>query len=127
MTQLAGAVGGVFVAHIMFGEDSFQFSSHERSEFSQLFSEFVATFGLIMVIRGTNKSHVAYAVGAYIAAAYWFTASTSFANPVVTVARALTSSFAGIRPSDVFGFVIAQTLGALSAEAFFLWFKRKEI
>lgn len=122
--QILGALSGVLVAHLMFGEGYFNFSSHERSGTAQLFSEFVATFGLIMVIRGTPKGKIPFAVGAYIAAAYWFTASTSFANPVVTVARSLTSSFAGIRPTDAVGFIIAQTLGALSAEAVFLWFKK---
>lgn len=126
ITQIAGAIVGVAVAHIMFSENYFTFSNHNRSGFGQLFSEFVATFGLIMIIRGTERDKIPFAVGAYIAAAYWFTASTSFANPVVTVARALTSSFAGINPTDVLGFIAAQVAGAVAAEILFLWFKKKE-
>lgn len=124
--QIGGALAGVLVAHIMFGEDYFKFSTHERSGFAQLFSEFIATFGLIMVIRGTPNDKIPFAVGAYIAAAYWFTASTSFANPVVTIARALTESFAGIRPTDILGFIVAQIIGAVAAEITFLWFKKNK-
>ena len=97
---------------------------HVRSGVSQLFSEFVATFGLLAVIWGCSRRHAAtvpFAVAAYITAAYWFTASTSFANPAVTIARALTDTFAGIRPVDVPGFVIAQLLGATAATLLFRW------
>jgi glycerol uptake facilitator-like aquaporin len=95
-----------------------------RSGAAQLFSEFLATFGLLAVIQGCARRQpgvVAFAVAAYIAAAYWFTASTSFANPAVTVARALTGTFAGIRPADVPGFVVAQLAGAAAASALFRW------
>jgi glycerol uptake facilitator-like aquaporin len=115
---------GVVVAHAMFGERLFMLSSRVRSGGSQLLSEFVATFGLMCVISGCSRSRataVPFAVGAYIAAAYWFTASTSFANPAVTLARSLTDTFAGIRPADVPGFVVSQTLGALAATMLFQW------
>ncbi len=125
IAQLAGAIVGVFVAHAMFGQNYFDISNHERSGFGLVFSEYIATFGLIMVIRGVEKSKLPFAVGAYIGSAYWFTASTSFANPVVTLARALTSSFAGIRPSDTIGFIVAQILGAVTAEFLFLWLKKE--
>lgn len=122
--QIIGAFAGVAAAHLMFGEPLFSASLHERAGFAQLWSEFVATFGLLAVIWGCVKSRasvVPFAVGAYITAAYWFTASTSFANPAVTLARAATDSFAGIRPVDTPGFIIAQLLGALAATALFRW------
>jgi glycerol uptake facilitator-like aquaporin len=122
--QLAGAVGGVFAAHLMFGEELFQLSQHVRAGGAQLFSEFVATFGLLAVIWGCSRRRsesVPMAIGLYITGAYWFTASTSFANPAVTVARALTNTFAGIRPADAPGFVAAQLAGALVATLFFRW------
>lgn len=122
--QIIGAFAGVAAAHLMFGEALFSASLHERAGFAQLWSEFVATFGLLAVIWGCVKSRasvVPFAVGAYITAAYWFTASTSFANPAVTLARAATDSFAGIRPADTLGFIIAQLLGALAATALFRW------
>jgi glycerol uptake facilitator-like aquaporin len=123
--QLAGAVGGVAIANLMFDLPAFAFSSHARHGPNQLLSEFVATFGLLSVIWGCSRLRsptvVAIAVGAYITAAYWFTASTSFANPVVTIARCLTDTFAGIRPADVPGFVVAQLVGAAAATAFFRW------
>ncbi len=124
MAQLFGAVAGVAVAHLMFQEPIYTISSHDRGGLSQIFSEFVATFGLIMVIRGIRHHHIEkipFAVGAYITAAYWFTSSTSFANPVVTIARSLTSTFAGIAPTDVLGFIIAQILGAITGEFVFRW------
>ena len=122
--QIIGAFAGVAAAHLMFGEALFSASLHERAGFAQWWSEFVATFGLLAVIWGCVKSRasvVPFAVGAYITAAYWFTASTSFANPAVTLARATTDSFAGIRPADTPGFIIAQLLGALAATALFRW------
>jgi glycerol uptake facilitator-like aquaporin len=123
-SQLAGAVLGVFAAHLMFGEALFQVSQHVRAGGAQLFSEFVATFGLLAVIWGCARKRpesLPVAVGLYITGAYWFTASTSFANPAVTVARALTNTFAGIRPSDAPGFIAAQLAGALSATFLFRW------
>ena len=122
--QIAGAFTGVASAHLMFGEPLFFASHHARSGGAQLFSEFIATFGLLSVIWGCvrlRSSAVPFAVGAYITAAYWFTASTSFANPVVTLARSATDTFSGIRPVDAPGFVIAQLLGAFAATALFRW------
>jgi glycerol uptake facilitator-like aquaporin len=122
--QLAGAVVGVFAAHLMFGEELFQLSHHVRRGGGQLLSEFVATFGLLAVIWGCSikrSESVPMAVGLYITGAYWFTASTSFANPAVTIARTLTNTFAGIRAIDVPGFIAAQLAGALVATLFFRW------
>ena len=122
--QLFGAVLGVWIAHAMFGERLFMLSSHARSGPSQMVSEFVATFGLLSVIWGCSRRRseaVPFAVAAYIAAAYWFTASTSFANPAVTLARALTDTFAGIRPADVPAFILAQVAGAAAATILFRW------
>jgi glycerol uptake facilitator-like aquaporin len=124
VAQLTGALVGVVAAHLMFGLPAFSISTHVRSGPSQLFSEFVATFGLLAVIWGCSRTRptaVPFAVGAYITAAYWFTASTSFANPAVTAARALTNTFAGIRPSDVTGFIAAQLTGAYAATVLFRW------
>jgi glycerol uptake facilitator-like aquaporin len=124
LMQIVGAFAGVAVADAMFGEPLFEASTHARSGFPQLLSEFVATFGLLAVIRGASRSRgdtVAFAVGAYIAAAYWFTASTSFANPAVTLARAATDTFAGIRPADAPPFVAAQLTAAAAAVALFRW------
>jgi glycerol uptake facilitator-like aquaporin len=126
--QLGGAVIGVVVAHAMFGQRLFQTSGHVRSGLPQAFSEVVATFGLVTVIVSCARSapaNVPYAVGAYITAAYWFTASTSFANPAVTVARALTDTFAGIRPADVPLFVAAQLIGAAIACVLSVWLEAK--
>jgi glycerol uptake facilitator-like aquaporin len=120
--QIFGAFAGVSIAHAMFQLPIFFASQHARSGASQLFSEVVATFGLLLVIAGSSRFHGAaapYAVGAYITGAYWFTSSTSFANPAVTLARAATNTFAGIRPLDVPGFVIAELLGAALATLFF--------
>jgi glycerol uptake facilitator-like aquaporin len=122
--QVAGAFAGVLVAHLMFGLAIFSASTHARSGPAQMFSEFVATFGLMAVIWGCARrrpSAVPYAVGAYITAAYWFTASTSFANPAATLARAVTNTFAGIRPTDVAEFVVAQLAGAFVATLLFQW------
>jgi glycerol uptake facilitator-like aquaporin len=121
--QVIGACTGVWTAHLMFGESLFMWSTHARAGGSQLFSEGVATFGLLSVIWGARRRSdmVPFAVAAYITAAYWFTASTSFANPAVTVARALTDTFAGIRPADVPGFVVAQLIGAAAATLLFRW------
>ena len=122
--QIVGAVAGVWIAHVMFGERVFMLSLHARSGPAQMVSEFVATFGLLSVIWGCSRRRsdaVPFAVAAYIAAAYWFTASTSFANPAVTLARALTDTFAGIRPADVPGFIVAQLAGATAATLLFRW------
>jgi len=122
--QLAGAFVGVAAAHGMFGEAVFSTSTHARAGASQMFSEAVATFGLLCVIWGVSRARasvVAFAVGAYITAAYWFTASTSFANPAVTLARAASNSFAGIRPVDAPAFIVAQLVGAVCATALFRW------
>jgi glycerol uptake facilitator-like aquaporin len=123
--QVTGAFAGVAVAHIMFKQPALFFASqHERSGASQIISEFVATFGLLAVIWGCVRRRptaVPFAVGAYITAAYWFTSSTSFANPAVTLARAASDTFAGIRPIDVPGFVVAQLLGAAAATGLFRW------
>jgi len=122
--QLAGGVAGVSVAHLMFGEALLQVSQRVRAGSAQLFSEFVATFGLLAIIWGCSRRRpesVPMAVGLYITGAYWFTASTSFANPAVTVARALTNTFAGIRPADAPGFIAAQLVGAVIATLFFRW------
>src|SRR5664279_2590012 len=122
LAQVTGAFAGVAGAHLMFGEPLFFASQHVRSGGAQLFSEFGATFGLLSVIWGcarTRSSFVPFAVGAYITAAYWFTASTSFANPAVTLARSASNTFAGIRPADVPGFIAAQLLGAAAATVLF--------
>jgi glycerol uptake facilitator-like aquaporin len=122
--QFAGAFAGVIAAHAMFGEPILAASQHVRSGSGQLLSEFVATFGLLAVIWGTahvRTSAVPFAVGAYITSAYWFTASTSFANPAVTLARAFTNTFSGIRPADAPGFVVMQLIGAGAATALFRW------
>ncbi|HTQ44994.1 MAG TPA: MIP/aquaporin family protein [Polyangiaceae bacterium] len=122
--QIVGAFVGVGVADFMFERPVFFMSTHERSGIAQMAGEFVATFGLLAVIWGCARRRagaVPFAVGAYITAAYWFTSSTSFANPAVTLARAASNTFAGIRPLDVPGFVIAQLLGAAAATATFRW------
>jgi glycerol uptake facilitator-like aquaporin len=122
--QFIGALAGVAIAHLMFGTPVFFASHHVRSGAAQIFSEFVATFGLLAVIWGCARRRseaVPFAVGAYITAAYWFTASTSFANPAVTIARSLSDTFAGIRPADVPAFIVAQVLGAAAATLLFRW------
>jgi glycerol uptake facilitator-like aquaporin len=122
--QITGAIAGVAVAHLMFGQALFFASTHARNGPAQLFGEFIATFGLLAVIWGCSKSRpsaIPFAVGAYIAAAYWFTSSTSFANPAVTLARAMTNTFSGIRPADVPGFILFQLVGAFAATVLFRW------
>jgi glycerol uptake facilitator-like aquaporin len=122
VAQIVGALAGVAAAHYMFGLAMFTASHHGRAGLPQVFSEFVATLGLVSVICGCARSRqetVPFAVGAYIGAAYWFTASTSFANPAVTIARSLTDTFSGIQPIHVPGFIVAQTIGMLCAT--FLW------
>lgn len=122
--QVAGAFAGVAAAHAMFGEPLFFASQHVRTGGAQWWSECVATFGLIGVIIGCSRSRPAitpFAVAAYITAAYWFTASTSFANPAVTLARAASDTFAGIRPIDAPGFILAQLAGATAATLLFPW------
>jgi glycerol uptake facilitator-like aquaporin len=124
VAQLLGAFGGVAAAHLMFELPVFFASRHARSGPAQMFSEFVATFGLLAVIWGCARTRLAavpFAVAAYITAAYWFTASTSFANPAVTLARAATDTFAGIRPVDAPAFIVAQLLGAAAATGLFRW------
>jgi glycerol uptake facilitator-like aquaporin len=124
VAQVVGALIGVGAAHLMFGEALIQVSQHVRAGGGQLFSEFIATFGLLCVIWGCARLRseaVPLAVGLYIAGAYWFTASTSFANPAVTLARGFTDTFAGIRPSDTAGFMVAQLLGAFGATVLFRW------
>ena len=122
--QVVGAFAGVAAANVMFELPIFFASTRARHGAAQMFSEFVATFGLLAVIWGCARfrsTAVPFAVAAYITAAYWFTASTSFANPAVTLARAASDTFAGIRPADVPGFVIAQIIGAATATVFFRW------
>jgi glycerol uptake facilitator-like aquaporin len=122
--QIAGAVLGTLLAHAMFGEALLQVSATARSGMALCLAEGVATFGLILTILGTLRFRpemIAASVGLYIFAAYWFTASTSFANPAVTIARSLTDSFAGIAPADAPGFIIAQIAGAIIAAALTPW------
>ena len=124
LAQIIGALAGVAAAQVMFGEVLFSASQHARAGGAQLFSELVATFGLLSVIWGCGRARpeaAPFAVGAYITAGYWFTASTAFANPAVTLARSLTNTFAGIRPADVPGFIVAQFAGALAATLLFRW------
>jgi len=124
LAQIAGGVAGTVAAHAMFGLRLVSYSTHVRSGPAQVFSEFLATFGLLSVVWGCLRSRpdgVPAAVGCYITAAYWFTASTSFANPAVTIARSLSNTFAGIRPADVLPFVLAQFAGGLCATFVFGW------
>lgn len=125
--QVAGAFAGVASAHLMFGMPLFFASTRVRHGLAQMWSEAVATFGLLFVIWGCSRfrpAATAYAVGAYITAAYWFTASTSFANPAVTLARSVSNTFTGIRPSDVLPFVAAELLGGFAATLVFRWLLR---
>jgi glycerol uptake facilitator-like aquaporin len=122
--QVVGACVGVFAAHLMFAQSVLQVSVHQRSGPAQLLSEFVATFGLMSVIWGASRRRsesVPFVVGLYITSAYWFTASTSFANPAVTIARTLTNTFVGIRPVDVPGFIVAQLAGVAASTLLFRW------
>jgi glycerol uptake facilitator-like aquaporin len=126
VAQLAGAFAGVAVADLMFELPVFSISQHARHGGAQLLSEAIATFGLLSVIWGVSRRRadaVPFAVGAYITAAYWFTASTSFANPAVTLARSVTDTFAGIRPADTPGFIVAQLAGATAATLLFRWLR----
>jgi glycerol uptake facilitator-like aquaporin len=127
LVQILGSLIGAVAAHLMFRLPCISLSQHARGGPTLVFSEFIATFGLLAVIRGSSQlgpNVVAFAVGAYITAAYWFTASTSFANPGVTVARSLSDTFSGIRPVDVPFFLLAQIAGALAATYLFRWLTR---
>lgn len=127
--QLVGAVLGVWAAHAMFAEPIVQISTKLRDGPAQGFAECVATFGLIGTIIGTQRSRPEFtpvAVGLYITAAYWFTASTSFANPAVTIARSLSNTFAGIAPASVPLFIAGQFVGTIAAVGFFAWLFRKD-
>lgn len=126
VAQVAGAFAGVLAAHAMFGVPLLQLSTHRRGGGSQFFSECVATFGLLVVVHGTGKraAVVPLTVAAYIIAAYWFTASTSFANPAVTIARGFTDTFAGIHLTNVPAFILAQFVGAIAATLLFRWLKQ---
>ena len=122
--QIIGGIIGTWSAHLMFAQEIFQLSSHVRTGGAQWFSEGVATFGLVATILGTLRwrpEAVAYMVGLYITAAYWFTASTSFANPAVTIARSLTDTFSGIYPAHAPGFILAQVVGAVVATLTIGW------
>jgi glycerol uptake facilitator-like aquaporin len=122
--QLTGAVLGVWAAHLMFELPVWQFAGTVRTGFGQWLAEAIATFGLLLTIFGCSAGmpqSTPYAIGLYITAAYWFTASTSFANPAVTIARSLSDTFAGIAPSGVAAFIAAQLAGALAAVALARW------
>jgi glycerol uptake facilitator-like aquaporin len=124
VAQAVGAVAGVFLAHVMFGLPILQASTHARATLGEWVGEFIASFGLVGLILSADRHaprSVPYAVAAYIMGAYWFTSSTSFANPAVTLARSLTDSFAGIAPAHVPGFILAQAAGAAAASAVFGW------
>ncbi len=126
--QVVGAFAGVGAAHAMFAEPLFSISQRARSGPALAFAETIATLGLlVVVVRSAHhgQSASAFAVGSYIAAAYWFTSSTSFANPAVTLARAVTNSFVGIRPADVPGFLAAQLLGAAAAASLLRWLNKE--
>lgn len=122
--QVVGGIAGAIAAHLMFGLPMLSLSTHVRAGPAQAFSESVATFGLVTVIWGSSRfqpAAIPFAVGAYITAAYWFTASTSFANPAVTIARAFSDTFAGIRPNDAPWFLLAQFAGGFGATLVFRW------
>jgi len=128
IAQIVGGIVGVLATHAMFDHQILEVSLKVRSGTPLMFSEFVATFGLIAVIWGVAKKRpdaVSYAVAGYITSAYWFTPSTSFANPAVTIARSLTDSFAGIRPNDVPGFIVAQLIGGAAAATLLRWLHRE--
>jgi len=125
LVQIAGGLTGAIITHLMFGLHWYSISTHSRHGSRLVLSEFVATFGLLCVVWGCSRLRseaVPFAVASYITAAYWFTASTSFANPAVTIARSLSDTFAGIRPADVPLFIGAQIAGALCATVLFRWF-----
>jgi glycerol uptake facilitator-like aquaporin len=115
VAQVVGCCAGAWLAHAMFELPLLQLSTHARDGGPQWLGELVATFGLVLVVLGAPSERVAWSVAAWIGAAYWFTSSTSFANPAITIARSLSDTFAGIRPADVPGFVVAQIVGALVA------------
>jgi glycerol uptake facilitator-like aquaporin len=115
VAQIVGCCAGAVLAHAMFELPLWQTSAHVRTGAAQWLAEFVATFGLLLVVLGCPKERAAWTIAAWIGAAYWFTSSTSFANPAITIARALSDTFAGIRPADAPAFVLAQTVGALAA------------
>ncbi len=122
--QCGGGIAGAVVAHLMFGLPWYSISLRARAGWAMVLSEFIATFGLLLVILGCSRMRpdvTAYAVAGYITSAYWFTASTSFANPAVTIARSLSNTFSGIRPIDAPWFIAAQLAGALAATAVFTW------
>jgi glycerol uptake facilitator-like aquaporin len=122
--QVIGAFAGVATAHIMFGLPLFSAALHDRAGIAQIFSEFVATFGLLIVVWGCGRFRsqaVGFAVAAYITAAYWFTSSTSFANPAVTLGRSFSDTFVGIRPVDAPAFIVAQLAGAAAGTLLFRW------
>ena len=124
LVQVLGGIAGVFIAHLMFENPLIDPSTHARTGVSQWISEFVATFGLVATILGCLKTRaeaIPYAVGLYITAAYWFTSSTSFANPAVTIARGFSNTFAGIDPSHVFAFIVMQLFAAVVATFTFKW------
>jgi glycerol uptake facilitator-like aquaporin len=128
LAQTIGGVVGVLATHVMFDVRVLEVSQRVRLGVPLMWSEFVATFGLVATIWGVAKKRpdaVAYAVGGYIAAAYWFTPSTSFANPAVTIARTLTDTFAGIRPTDAPGFIVAQLAGGACAAALMRWLQKE--
>jgi glycerol uptake facilitator-like aquaporin len=124
VAQILGAIGGVWIAHVMFDLPLWQLSVTTRTGPGQWLAEAIATFGLVLTILGCmarTPASVPYAVGLYITSAYWFTASTSFANPAVTIARSLSDTFAGIAPSGVVAFIVAQLAGMLAAVGLSQW------
>jgi len=128
--QISGGIAGTVCANIMFALPAFSISHHARTGAPQWFSELIATFGLLLIIRMVARftpDWLPFAVGAYIIAAYWFTASTSFANPAVAIARSLSDTFSGIRPVDVPAFVAAQLAGGFSAEIVSDWLAMQRI
>ena len=128
LAQIAGAIAGVWLAHLMFGLPILQASTHARASFGELVGDFTATFGLIGLILTGGRHHpeaLPYAIAAYITGAYWFTSSTSFANPAVTIARSLTDTFAGIAQAHVPGFILAQLIGGGAARFLFGWLLRE--
>lgn len=130
VAQIVGAFSGVAIAHLMFGLPVFSASHHVRSGGAQMLGEFVATFGLLATIWGCTRVRpqaIPFAVAAFIMAGYWFTSSTSFANPAVTLARSASDTFVGIRPTDAPGFIVAQLAGAAAATLLFRWFGKERI
>jgi glycerol uptake facilitator-like aquaporin len=128
--QIIGGLAGAVLAHIMFDLALFTASSHARSGIGVWTGEVVASFGLLATILGCLRNRpeaIPYAVGLFITAGYWFTSSTSFANPAVTIARSMTDTFSGIKSEDVLGFIIAQIIGAVLATAVFRWFNAKAL